>query len=671
MKPGGAGQGVMAALEQTQASAMLRLVITGSVDDGKSTLIGRLLYDSKQILTDQLEALRAASARRNGEDALDLSLLTDGLRAEREQGITIDVAYRYFQTAHRKFIIADTPGHERYTRNMVTGASTADLAVILIDARQGVVEQTRRHAFIASLLGIRHLAVCVNKMDLVDYSQSRFEQVEEDFRNFCARLETTDVTFVPISAVHGENVVERSEHMDWYQGPPLLYHLEHVHIASDRNLIDCRLPVQWVIRPGQSSGRSAGPAVWPGAGLGARRRPGEKPGPAAADREYRAYAGQIAAGVFRAGDPVLVLPSGEETRIASVDSFDGPLTEACAPMSIALRLEDDLDISRGDMICRPHNRPTVDRHLEAIVCWMTDEPVVAGGMYAIKHTTRSARAVVEAVRYRIDVNSLHRDETARQLGLNDIGRIRLRTTMPLIFDEYRRNRTTGSFILIDESTNGTVGAGMIIEAHIERPEGDGGEVRWDARHMERRARWALLGQRGATVWLAGLPTAGKSTIAGALEERLARDGYRAYRLDGDNLRYGLNSDLGFDPGDRAENIRRVAHVSSLFADSGTIAIVSVISPYDVDRQLARSVHDRGELEFFEVFVDTPLEECERRDPKGLYARARSGKLHGFTGVDAPYERPRRPDVELRPTEQPLEAMVDALVAQLRARGVLG
>ena len=378
MKSGSAGQSITATLEQAQASAMLRLVITGSVDDGKSTLIGRLLYDSKQILSDQLEALRAASARRNGEHALDLSLLTDGLRAEREQGITIDVAYRYFQTPHRKFIIADTPGHERYTRNMVTGASTADLAVILIDARQGVVEQTRRHAFIASLLGIRHLAVCVNKMDLVDYAQSRFEQVAQDFREFCARLETTDVTFIPISAVHGENVVERSEQMNWYQGPPLLYHLEHVHIASDRNLIDCRLPVQWVIRPGRNVG--AGPAEWPGAGLGTRS------GKGADDRDYRAYAGQIAAGVFRAGDPVVVLPSGDETRIASVDSFDGPLPEACAPMSIAVRLEDDLDISRGDMICRPHNRPTVDRHLEAVVCWMTDEPAVVGGRYAIKHT---------------------------------------------------------------------------------------------------------------------------------------------------------------------------------------------------------------------------------------------------------------------------------------------
>jgi bifunctional enzyme CysN/CysC len=651
--------------EQTQASALLRLVITGSVDDGKSTLIGRLLYDSKQILTDQLEALRAASERRSGAQALDLSLLTDGLRAEREQGITIDVAYRYFQTPHRKFIIADTPGHERYTRNMVTGASTADLAVILIDARQGVVEQTRRHAFIASLLGIRHLVVCVNKMDLVDYSQDAFEQVEQDFREFCARLETIDVTFIPISAMHGENVVERSERMEWYQGPALLYHLEHVHIASDRNLIDCRLPVQWVIRPGTASGPGGGPAQWPGAGLGAKstRR--------ADDHDYRAYAGQIAAGVFRPGDPVLVLPSGEETRIAGVDSYDGPIPEACAPMSIALRLEDDLDISRGDMICRPHNRPTVDRHIEAIVCWMADDPVIAGGLYAIKHTSRMARAVVEDVRYAIDVNTLHRDEHRRQLGLNDIGRIRLRTTVPLIFDEYRRNRTTGSFILIDEKTNGTVGAGMIIEAHMERSDAPAADIRWDRHGLARAARWALLGQRGATLWLTGLPASGKSTIAAALEERLARDGYRAYRLDGDNLRHGLNSDLGFDPGDRAENIRRVAHVASLFADSGTIAIVSAISPYAVDRALARSVHERGELEFVEVFVATPLEECERRDPKGLYARARSGKLRGLTGVDAPYEAPREPDVELRPTEQELDEQVEMLVAELRARGILG
>jgi bifunctional enzyme CysN/CysC len=648
MMSSGARQAAPAKLERPATAAMLRLVITGSVDDGKSTLIGRLLYDSKQILTDQLEALRTASERRNGERGLDLSLLTDGLRAEREQGITIDVAYRYFQTPHRKFIIADTPGHESYTRNMVTGASTADLAVILIDARKGVVEQTRRHAFIASLLGIRHLVVCVNKMDLVGYAQGRFEQVEQEFREFCARLEATDVTFVPTSAVHGENIVERSQHMPWYEGSALLYHLEHVHISSDRNLIDCRFPVQWVIRPGPGAGRSS-----------------------SGDPDYRGYAGQIAAGVFRSGDPVVVLPGGEETRIAAVDTPAGSVGEACAPMSVTIRLEGDLDVSRGDMICRPHNRPTIDRHIEAIVCWMAEEPIAAGGVYAIKHTTRSARATVEEVRYRIDVNTLHRDADATRLGLNDIGRVRLRTTVPIIFDEYRRNRTTGSLILIDEATNGTVGAGMIIEAHIEQSDPHSADVTWDRSRLARRARWALCGQRGATVWLTGLPASGKSTIAAALEERIAREGYRAYRLDGDNLRYGLNSDLGFDPGDRAENIRRVAHVASLFADSGTIAIVSVISPYAVDRRLARSIHERGELEFLEVFVNTPLAECERRDPKGLYARARVGKITGFTGVDAPYEPPREAEVELRPLERPLEELVEELVAALRAREVLG
>jgi bifunctional enzyme CysN/CysC len=633
-------------LEQQPAGAMLRLVLTGSVDDGKSTLIGRLLYDTKQILADQLESLRVASARRNGDRGLDLSLVTDGLRAEREQGITIDVAYRYFQTPHRKFIIADTPGHERYTRNMVTGASTADLAVILIDARKGVVEQTRRHAFIASLLGIRHLAVCVNKMDLVGYSEERFERVEQDFREFCARLEATDVTFIPTSAMHGENIVERSQHMPWYQGPALLYHLEHVHIASDRNLIDCRFPVQWVIRTG----------------------------PGSEDPDYRAYAGQIAAGVFRPGDPVAVLPGGEETTIAAIDTFGRRLSEAVAPMSVALRLADDLDVCRGDMICRPRNRPTVGREIEAIVCWMADEPVAVGRSYALKQTTRTARAVVEEVRYRIDVNTLHRDEQARELAINDIGRIRLHTSVPLMFDEYRRNRTTGSFILIDEATNATVGAGMIIEPHIGEGSDVAGhrqaDVTWHPGGLGREARWRLSGQGGATVWLTGLPASGKSTIACALEERIARDGFRAYRLDGDNLRYGLNSDLGFNPTDRAENVRRVAHVARLFADSGTIAIVGVISPYEVDRRLARSIHAEGGLEFVEVFVNTPLEECERRDPKGLYARARGGQLPGFTGVDAPYEAPRAPELELRPCDQSLEEMVERLLAALRERAVL-
>ncbi len=631
------GQGTAGTLDES-AAALLRLVISGSVDDGKSTLIGRLLYDSKQILSDQLDALKLASDRRNGDGTLDLSLLTDGLRAEREQGITIDVAYRYFQTARRKFIIADTPGHERYTRNMVTGASTADLAVILIDARKGVVEQTRRHAFIASLLGIRHLVVCINKMDLVGYRESSCDQIERDFREFCARLEVTDVTFIPISALGGENVVQRSDRMPWYEGPALLYHLEHVHVASDRNLIDCRLPVQWVIRPGRESD----------------------------DPDYRGYAGELASGIFRPGDPVAVLPSGEQSRILSIETCDGPVNEAFAPMSVTLRLEHDLDISRGDMICRPHNRPTVDRDVEAIVCWMGEAPVTAGGRYAIKHTTRLGRALVEQVRYRIDVNTLHREESATELALNEIGRLRLRTSVPLIFDEYRRNRTTGSFILIDEATNGTVGAGMIIKPEIGAAR-EGEEVSWHPSKLSRSDRWSLLEQHGATVWLTGLSASGKSTIAVALEERLAREGQPAYLLDGDNLRHGLNSDLGFHPDDRAENVRRVGHVAALFADAGTVAIVSLISPYAADRQVVRDVHEQGGVDFLEVFVNTPLAECERRDPKGLYARAREGKIRGFTGIDAPYEEPRQPDVELRPLEQDLDELVETLISALKER----
>jgi bifunctional enzyme CysN/CysC len=411
---------------------LLRFSTAGSVDDGKSTLIGRLLYDSKGIFEDQLASIERTSLRR-GNAAVDLALLTDGLRAEREQGITIDVAYRYFATPRRKFIIADTPGHVQYTRNMVTGASTADLAIVLIDARKGSLEQSRRHAFICSLLGIPHIVVVVNKMDLVDYSEEVFERISSQFADWSAKLETHDITFIPISALHGDNVVERTDRMRWYQGPSLLYHLEHVHIASDRNLIDVRFPVQFVIRPQSDE-----------------------------HHDYRGYAGQIATGSFKPGDEVVILPSGARTRIKRVETIDGPLAEAVPPLSVSILLEDDLDISRGDMICRPHNAPTMTSEIEAMVCWMNDRPLNAGGRYAIKHTTRNARALVEEVRYRIDVNTIHRDETADSLGLNEIGRVRLRTSSPLLVDEYRKNRHTGSFILIDETTNDTVGAGMVV-----------------------------------------------------------------------------------------------------------------------------------------------------------------------------------------------------------------
>jgi bifunctional enzyme CysN/CysC len=411
---------------------LLRFATAGSVDDGKSTLIGRLLYDTKSIFEDQLEAVERTS-RDRGDEHVNLALLTDGLRAEREQGITIDVAYRYFATPKRSFIIADTPGHVQYTRNMVTGASTASLALVLIDARKGIIEQSRRHAFLASLLRVPHLVLCVNKMDLVDYDEKVFDEIKDEFRSFATKLDVSDLSFVPISALHGDNVVHRSENMPWYQGTSLLHHLEDVYIASDRNLIDVRFPVQYVIRP-QSS-------AYP---------------------DYRGYAGQVAGGVLKPGDEVIVLPSGLRSTIASIDTADGPVSEAYAPMSVTVRLSDDIDISRGDMICRPHNQPRSSQDVEAMVCWLTDEPLRVRGMYAVKHTTRSARAQVRSVDYRIDVNTLHRDEGAETLGLNEIGRIKLRTTQPLFVDEYRRNRTTGSFLVIDEATGATVGAGMVL-----------------------------------------------------------------------------------------------------------------------------------------------------------------------------------------------------------------
>jgi bifunctional enzyme CysN/CysC len=412
---------------------LIRLATTGSVDDGKSTLIGRLLLDSKQIFEDQLEAVEEAS-RRRGADYVDLALLTDGLRSEREQGITIDVAYRYFATPKRKFILADTPGHIQYTRNMVTGASMADIAVVLVDARSGLVEQTKRHSFIASLLGVPHLVLCVNKMDLVGYDQEVYQQIVDDFREFATKLQISDLRFVPISALLGDNVVKKSAMMPWYEGPSVLTLLEEIHVASDRNLVDCRFPVQTVIRPHTME-----------------------------HQDYRGYAGQIAGGVWKPGDEVVVLPSGFSTRVASIDTPDGPIAEAVPPQSVVIRLEDDLDVDRGDMICRVHNRPTVGQDIEAMVCWLTpDTSLAPGSKLAIKHTTRWARARIEDLQYRLDVNTLHRDESSTELGLNEIGRVTLRTTVPLFFDEYSRNRTTGSFILVDEASNRTVGAGMIL-----------------------------------------------------------------------------------------------------------------------------------------------------------------------------------------------------------------
>lgn len=599
------------------AQQLLRLATAGSVDDGKSTLIGRLLFDSKAIMADQLESLERTSERR-GAAQTDLALLTDGLRAEREQGITIDVSYRYFATPLRKFIIADTPGHAQYTRNMVTGSSTADVAMILVDARSGVVEQTRRHAFVAALLGIPHMVVCVNKMDLVDWSQERFEEIREDFRVFAMKLDVADVTFIPISALNGDNVVSRAaDTMPWYDGAPVLRHLEQIHIASDRNLIDARLPIQYVIRPQRHDD----------AGL----------------HDHRSYAGTVAGGVFKPGDEVVALPSGFTT---TVDRVWGPggteLDEAFAGCAVSVSLADDIDIARGDMLCRPNNRPHVGRDIDAMLCWFTEKSALrSGGRYVIRQSTRETQVVVEELDYRLDVNTLHRDLDATELTINDIGRVRLRTRVPLLFDPYARNRETGGFILVDESSGDTVAAGMITA-----PARDDATVVWHSGAVRRSDRPTT----GCTVWLTGLSGSGKSSVAVELERMLVASGVPAYRLDGDNLRHGLNSDLGFTADDRAENVRRVGEVARLFADAGAVAIASLISPYRADRDAIRDRHVDDGIAFAEIFVDTPLEVCEQRDPKGMYARARAGEITGFTGIDNPYEAPKRPDLRLRPED---------------------
>ena len=582
------------------AQELIRIATAGSVDDGKSTLIGRLLYDSKSVLADQLE-----------EAETDLALLTDGLRAEREQGITIDVAHRYFATPTRKFILADTPGHEQYTRNMVTGASTAHLAIILVDARNGLTQQTRRHAFITSLLAVQHVVLCVNKMDLVDWSAQRFDELREEFRQFAAKLELHDLTVIPISALHGDNVVHRSTHMQWYEGPPLLHHLEQVHIASDRNLIDARLPIQYVIRPQQS--------------------------------DFRGVAGTVAGGVFKPGDEVVTLPSGFATTIAAIWGPGGaPLDEAFASSAVCVELADKIDVGRGDMLCRPNNRPLVGANIDAMVCWFTDSSTLTpGATYTFLHANSSVTAEVVSLDYRLDVNTLHRDLSAKQLSLNEIGRVELRLRQPVMFDPYRRNRTTGSFVLVDDATNNTVAAGMISGPSLSQSK-----VVWHSAAVSREER----ATRGGTIWLTGLSASGKSTVAVELERRLVAQGIPAYRLDGDNLRHGLNADLGFSPADRAENVRRVGAVAQLLAEAGVVAIAALISPYRADRERIRNAHSDAGLPFVEVFVDTPVPVCEQRDPKGMYAKARAGEILDFTGVNAPYESPAEPELVLRPED---------------------
>ena len=626
-----------------QQRDLLRLLTCGSVDDGKSTLIGRLLHDSHALFDDQMAALEKLSDKHGttGGD-LDFALLLDGLAAEREQGITIDVAYRYFSTARRKFIIADTPGHVQYTRNMATGASNCDLAVILVDARNGVLDQTRRHAFIATLLGIRHLVLAVNKMDLVGYAQEVFERIREQFTDFAARLQVSDVHFIPVSAVEGENVVRKSELMPWYQGASLLGYLETVHIAGDRNLVDLRFPIQLVQRPNAA---------------------------------FRGFAGTVASGILRRGAEILALPSGRRSRVRGIHTFDGEIEEAFPPQSVTVTLEDELDLSRGAMLVAPGNVPHLEHSFEAMLVWMAEEPMRPGaGGYLLKQTSTVAPAAVDELRYRINVSTLHR-ETADQLALNDIGRVRIESPRLLAFDPYRKNRETGAFILIDRLTNATVAAGTILErepaeTRLERPPAaDAGvNVRPQASRIPAAARAERLGQLPVTLWLTGLPRAGKSTVAFALEARLFEAGRKVQVLDGEGMRLGVNSDLGFSRADRREHVRRTAEVARLFNDQGFLVVAALVSPTAEDRELARRIV--GAERFLEIHCSAPLEICETRDADGLFARARAGEIGNVTGIDAPYEVPESPDLELPTGHEETAVSVEKVWHLLASRSLL-
>jgi bifunctional enzyme CysN/CysC len=637
----------IAAADATQAYLemdLLRFTTAGSVDDGKSTLIGRLLYDTKSIFQDQLEAVESAS-RRRGEAYVNLALLTDGLRAEREQNITIDVAYRYFATPKRKFIIADTPGHIQYTRNMVTGASTAELAIVLVDARKGVLTQSKRHGFLSSLLRIPHMVVAVNKMDLVDYRQDVFEQIVRDYSEFAEKLDIKSLMFIPISALHGDNVVVKSEQMPWYSGSTLLHQLEHVNVGAARNLLDFRFPVQYVIRPHQ---------------------------------DFRGFAGRVASGTIRPGEEILVLPSGQPSRIRTIRTSDGPVAEAAAGDSVVLTIEDEIDISRGDLIVRKMNLPTAGSGIEATLCWMSEAPLDPRTPYVLGHTTRRVTAFTEKVIYRIDVDTLHREEV-QTLQLNDIGRVQLTTAQPIFFDAYAQNPQTGSFILIDPFSHATVAAGMIRgetrtvdqvlpASVVPAPDRVSPGVVWQEWNIAREEREQRNGHQAAVIWFTGLSGAGKSTLARALERELHAARCQTMLLDGDQLRHGLCGDLGFSPADRSENIRRAGEVARLFFEQGSIVLCTFVSPFRQDRARVRALFPN--LAFLEVYVRCDLEVCRRRDPKGLYARATAGAIANFTGVSAPYEEPERPDLVLDSTRSTPAELVRIIMAELAERRIV-
>ncbi|QOG22930.1 sulfate adenylyltransferase subunit CysN [Bradyrhizobium sp. SEMIA] len=608
----------------------LRFITCGSVDDGKSTLIGRLLHDSKMIYHDQLTVLERDSIKHGsaGND-IDFALLVDGLEAEREQGITIDVAYRFFTTPRRSFMVADAPGHEQYTRNMATGASHAQLAIILIDARKGVMVQTRRHSFICSLLGIRHVVLAVNKIDLVAYNKECFDRIALDYLAFAAGLGFTSIVPVPISARYGDNVVDRSAHANWYDGPCLLEHLESIDIPSGTAGQAFRFPVQWVNRP---------------------------------NPDFRGYAGTVASGRISAGDEIVVAASGRTTRIKRIVTHDGDLVGAEAGDAVTITLEDEIDIGRGDILSRPDDRPKVADQFAAYVIWMDNEPLAPGRNYVLRIGSQTIIGSITAIRHRIDVNTCEH-LAAGMLSLNEIGFCDVATAMPAVFDPYELNRKTGSFIFIDRYTNRTVGAGMIAFP-LRR---DTNIVR-QALSVDRRERAALKNQKPCVIWFTGLSGAGKTTIANLVDQKLCGMSRHTMLLDGDNLRHGLNADLGFSETDRVENIRRVGEVAKLMADSGLIVICSFISPSRAERDRVRGLV--GKDEFIEVFVDTPIEECARRDPKGLYSKVKSGQIKNFTGIDSCYEAPTTPEIHLRTMEQTLEHSAEAVVDVLMARSIL-
>ncbi|WP_223588704.1 sulfate adenylyltransferase subunit CysN [Pseudomonas sp. A-R-19] len=614
-------------LQQQQNKQLLRFITCGSVDDGKSTLIGRLLYESKVLFEDQLGQLEADSKKLGTQgDELDFALLVDGLSAEREQGITIDVAYRFFATDKRKFIVADTPGHEQYTRNMVTGASTADLAVILIDARQGILTQTRRHSYLVSLLGIRKVVVAINKLDLVDYSQAVFERIEADYRAFATQIGLHDIQCIPLSALRGDNMLEASPNTPWYQGPTLLQHLENVPLEQARQVSAAfRLPVQWVNRP---------------------------------NLDFRGYCGNVAAGSVSVGDRIRVLPSGQQSEVTAILGSAGQQQQAVCGQAVTLTLKDEIDISRGDLIALADAPPAVADQFEATLVWMDEEPMLPGRPYLMKIGCRTVSMSCANLKHRVDVNSLEH-LAAKTLELNGIGVCNLHLDRPIAFDAYADNRDTGGFIIIDRLSNRTVGAGMLHFA-LRRAQ----NVHWQAIDVNREAHATLKGQSPRILWFTGLSGAGKSTIANLVERKLHTLGRHTYLLDGDNVRHGLNRDLGFTEADRVENIRRVSEVAKLMLDAGLITLVSFISPFRAEREMARRL--AGDGNFLEIFVDAPLALAEQRDPKGLYQKARRGELKNFTGIDSPYEPPVAPDIHIDTQNESAEVAAERIVEALLA-----